>query len=78
MTPNNQSWASPQIRNCRLTKPVVDMQTCGLWQFKLRTCGCGLFFNFSPQFRKFITNIEIPFHFRKIFMFLPSQAQKSI
>ena len=42
-----QSWASPQvspqIRNCGLMKKVADMRTCGLWQFKLRTCGCGLF-----------------------------------
>ena len=31
-------------------------------------------FNFGPQFRKFYTNIEIPFCFCKIFMFLPSQT----
>ena len=38
-----QSWASPQIRICGLTKKVANMRTCGLWQLKLRSCGCGLF-----------------------------------
>ena len=40
---NFQSWASPQIRNCGLAKKAADMRTCGLWQLKLRTCGCGRF-----------------------------------
>ena len=69
----HQSWASPQVspqaRNCGLTKKVADRRIYGLWQFKLRTCGCRLFLIFSPQFRKFYTNIEIFFYFRKIFMF---------
>ena len=41
--PHFHSWASPQIRNCGLTKKAADMRTCGIWQFKLRTCDCGLF-----------------------------------
>ena len=50
----------PVIKNQSWAK-VVDL--------RLRTI-----LNFSPLFRKFYTNIEIPFYFRKIFMFLPSQT----
>ena len=66
-----QSWASPQIRNCGLTKKVADLRTLAveIADLRLRTI-----FNFSPQFRKFYTNIEIPFYFCKILMFLPSNC----
>ena len=75
----NQSWASPQvspqIRNCGLTKKVADMRTCGLWQFKLRTCGCGLFLILVRNSASFIQILKFLYKiFRKIFMFLPSQT----
>ena len=42
-----QNWASLQVslqvRNCELTKKVANTRSCGFWQFKLRTCGCGQF-----------------------------------
>ena len=62
---------SPQVRNCGLTKKVADMRTLAVQiaDLRLRTI-----FNFSSQFRKFYTNIEISYYFRKIFMFLPSQT----
>ena len=66
------SWASPQIRLCGLTK---KLRTCRLCQFKLRTCRCGLFFNFRLQFRKFCTNIDILFCLCKIFVFSQSNIR---
>ena len=53
---NEKSCRNADLRT--LTVLIADL--------RLRTI-----FNFSPQFRKFYTNTEIPFYFRKIFMFLP-------
>ena len=77
-----QSWASPQVRpqvrNCGLTKKVADMRTCGLWQFRLRTCGCGLFLILvrnSASFKQILKFFAI---FVKYSCFYPVKHEKSI
>ena len=42
------------VRKCRLTKKVADLRICRLWQFKLRTCGSGLFLILVRNFASFI------------------------
>ena len=74
----NQSWASPQIRNCGLTKKVADMRTCELWQFKLRTCGCGLFLILVRNSASFIQILKFLTIFVKYSCFYPVKHEKSI
>ena len=63
--------ANPQLRTNKKSCGHADLRTLAveIADLRLRTI-----LNFSPQFRKFYTNIEIPFYFCKIFMFLPSQT----
>ena len=68
---HEQSWASPQIRHCGLTKKVADMRTCGFWQFKLRTCGFGLFLIFIRNSASFIQILKSLSIFAKYLCFYP-------
>ena len=61
---------NPQLRTNEKSCGHADLRTLAVQIADLRL---WTIFNFSPQFRKFYTNIEYPFYFRKIFMFLPSQ-----
>ena len=70
--------ASPQIHNCGLTKNVADMRTCGLWQFKLRTCGCGLFIILVRNSASFIQILKFLTIFEKYSCFYPVKHEKSI
>ena len=75
---SSQSWASPQIRNCGLTKNFADMRTCGLKQFKLQTCGCGLFLILVCHFASFKQILKFLSIFVKYLCFYPVKHEKSI
>ena len=63
--------ASPQIRNCGLTKKVADMRTCRLWQFKLCTCGYGLFLILVRNSASFVQVLKFLSIFVKYLCFYP-------
>ena len=54
------------------------MQTCGLWQFKLRTCGCGLFLILVRNSASFIQILKFFTIFVKYSCFYPVKHEKSI
>ena len=73
--------ANPQLRTNEKSCGHADLRILAVEIADLRILAVEIadlrlrtIFNFSPQFRKFYTNIEIPFYFCKIFMFLPSQT----
>ena len=77
-----QSWASPQVsaqvHNCGLAKKVADMRICGLWQFKLRACSCGLFFILIRNSASFIQTLKLLSIFVKYSCFYPVEHENSI
>ena len=54
------------------------MRTCGLWQFKLRTCGCGLFLFLVRNSASFIQILKFLTIFVKYSCFNPVKRDKSI
>ena len=54
------------------------MRTCGLEQFKLRTCGCGLFLILVRNFASFIQTLKFLSIFVKYLCFYPVKHEKSI
>ena len=54
------------------------MQTCGLQQFKLRTCGCGLFLILVRNFASFIQRLKFLSIFVKYSCFYPVKHEESI
>ena len=54
------------------------MRTCGLEQFKLRTCGCGLFLILVRNFASFIQTLKFLSIFVKYLCFYPVKHKKSI
>ena len=73
-----KSASYPQVRNCGLTKKVADMQTCGLWQFKLQTCGCGLFLILVRNSASFIQILKFLSILVNYLCFYPVKHKKSI
>ena len=63
--------ANSQMRTNEQSCGHANLRTLAVLTADLRL---RTIFDFSPQFRKIYTNIEIPFYFRKIFMFLPTQT----
>ena len=59
-------------------KKVADMRTCGLWQFKLRTCGCGLFLILVRNSASFLQILKFLTIFVKYSCFYPVKHEKSI
>ena len=57
---------------------IAFMQTCGLWQFKLRTCGCGLFLIFVRNSASFIQILKFLSIFVKYLCFYSVKHKKSI
>ena len=82
VNPKNQSWASPQVspqfRNCGLTKKVAEMWICVLWQFKLWTCGCGLFLILIRNSASFIAILKFLSIFVKYVGFYPVKYDNSV
>ena len=54
------------------------MRTCGLWQFKLRTCDCGLLLILVHNFASFIQILKFLSIFVKYLCFYPVKHEKSI
>ena len=54
------------------------MRTCGLWQFKLRTCSCGLFLILVRNSASFIQILKFLTIFIKYSCFYPVKHEKSI
>ena len=54
------------------------MRTCGLWQFKLRTCGCGLSLILVRSSASFIQILKFSSIFVKYLCFYPVRHEKSI
>ena len=54
------------------------MRTCGLWQFKLWTCGCGLFLILVRNFASFLQELKFLSIFVKYSCFYPVKHEKSI
>ena len=54
------------------------MRTCGLLQFKLRTCGCGLFLILVRNSASFIQTLKFLSIFVKYSCFYPVKLEKSI
>ena len=54
------------------------MRTCGLWQVKLRTCGCGLFLILVRNPASFIPILKFIFIFKKYLCFYQVKLEKSI
>ena len=65
------SGRAGQVRKSAIADERKKLQTCGFADFGSLKSELAVadYFNFSPQFRKFYTNIEIPFYFCKIFTF---------
>ena len=66
---------NPQLR---INEKVADMRTSGLWQFKLRTCGCGIFFILVRNSASFIQILKFLSIFVKYLCFYPVKYEKSI
>ena len=60
--------------NSQLRTSEKSCQHADFGSLNYRLAELRSIFNFSPQFRKFYANIEAPFYFGKIFMFLHSQT----
>ena len=67
--------ANPQLRT---NEKSCGLRTCGLWQLKLRTCGCGLFLILVRNSASFIQILKFLTIFVKYSCFYPVKHEKSI